>query len=241
MTLTKHGIISYERRGAVFRLLNMPETHSELHEAISFYDAKIEEWIARKQSTEHSSLGQASVRYQVLKQAHGKCQLCGIPAALRPIDIDHIVPRSKADKHGRVIKDGKLIDVNAPDNLQALCFVCNRSKRNADQTDFRRKRKLVRDLVPEMIEKEGRRPRIRNLMGQHLKQALAEKLIEEHSEFIAASTKHERASELADLIEVALAIAKEYGYSKGQILALMEKKRATHGAFERGYFYEDDQ
>ncbi len=65
-----------------------------------------------------------SLRFQVLKASGGLCQLCGISAKERPIDVDHIIPRSR---------DGK----TELANLQALCSKCNRSKRNQDDTDFR--------------------------------------------------------------------------------------------------------
>jgi ATP adenylyltransferase len=65
-----------------------------------------------------------SLRFLVLKAAGGRCQLCGILAKERPIDVDHTVPRSRGGKAELT-------------NLQALCSKCNRSKRNQDQTDFR--------------------------------------------------------------------------------------------------------
>jgi ATP adenylyltransferase len=65
-----------------------------------------------------------SLRFLVLKAAGGRCQLCGILAKERPIDVDHIIPRSRGGKTELA-------------NLQALCSKCNRSKRNQDETDFR--------------------------------------------------------------------------------------------------------
>jgi ATP adenylyltransferase len=65
-----------------------------------------------------------SFRYLVLKAAGGRCQLCGIAAKERPLDVDHIIPRSRGGKTELA-------------NLQALCSKCNRSKRNQDDTDFR--------------------------------------------------------------------------------------------------------
>jgi ATP adenylyltransferase len=50
--------------------------------------------------------------------------LCGISAKERPIDVDHIIPRSRGGK----------IELA---NLQVLCSKCNRSKRNQDDTDFK--------------------------------------------------------------------------------------------------------
>jgi len=65
-----------------------------------------------------------SLRYEVLKASGGRCALCGIPKDERPLDVDHIIPRSRGGK-------------NTIDNLQALCSKCNRAKRNLDSTDFR--------------------------------------------------------------------------------------------------------
>jgi ATP adenylyltransferase len=65
-----------------------------------------------------------SLRFLVLKAAGGRCQLCGISAKERPLDVDHIIPRSRGGK-------------TELSNLQALCSKCNRSKRNQDETDFR--------------------------------------------------------------------------------------------------------
>jgi diadenosine tetraphosphate (Ap4A) HIT family hydrolase/5-methylcytosine-specific restriction endonuclease McrA len=65
-----------------------------------------------------------SLRFLVLKAAGGRCQLCGISAKKRPLDVDHIIPRSRSGKTELA-------------NLQALCSKCNRSKRNQDETDFR--------------------------------------------------------------------------------------------------------
>jgi 5-methylcytosine-specific restriction endonuclease McrA len=54
-----------------------------------------------------------SLRFLVLKAAGGRCQLCGILAKERPIDVDHSVPRSRGGEE--------------LSNLQALCSKCNRS------------------------------------------------------------------------------------------------------------------
>lgn len=64
------------------------------------------------------------VRYEVLSAANGKCALCGKGKDEEPLEVDHIVPRSK----------GGTNDIS---NLQALCRTCNRGKSNRDDTDFR--------------------------------------------------------------------------------------------------------
>jgi hypothetical protein len=65
-----------------------------------------------------------SVRYEVLKRAGGRCELCEVSIEERAIEIDHILPR----KHG---------GSDDPSNLQALCFKCNANKGARDATDFR--------------------------------------------------------------------------------------------------------
>lgn len=64
------------------------------------------------------------LRYRVLKESGGRCALCGISKEDSPLDIDHIIPRSKGGK-------------TVYENLQVLCANCNRSKANKDETDFR--------------------------------------------------------------------------------------------------------
>ncbi|MHA2068802.1 MAG: HIT domain-containing protein [Candidatus Thorarchaeota archaeon] len=65
-----------------------------------------------------------SLRYRVLKEAGGRCALCGATHKERPLDVDHIKPRSKGGK-------------NVYENLQVLCSKCNRSKGNKDDTGFK--------------------------------------------------------------------------------------------------------
>jgi 5-methylcytosine-specific restriction endonuclease McrA len=55
------------------------------------------------------------LRYEVLKSAGFCCELCGVSADERAIEVDHIVPR----KHG---------GEDDLTNLQALCFKCNANK-----------------------------------------------------------------------------------------------------------------
>ncbi len=66
-----------------------------------------------------------SMRFKLLKEAGGRCALCGATKNEQPLDIDHIKPRSRKGK-------------NNEENLQVLCAKCNRSKGNKDETDFRK-------------------------------------------------------------------------------------------------------
>tara|TARA_E500000178_G_scaffold278728_1_gene278296 strand:+ start:841 stop:1824 length:984 start_codon:yes stop_codon:yes gene_type:complete len=102
----------------------------EKQELIKFCDELIEEYLAKRKQTlyDHRRISSdyvpGSLRYQVLSQAKGRCELCGISKDEKALDVDHIVPKSK----------GGADDIT---NLQALCYTCNRQKRNTDDTDFR--------------------------------------------------------------------------------------------------------
>ena len=65
-----------------------------------------------------------TIKYEILKRARFCCELCGISAYKKALEVDHIIPRS----HGG--SDDK-------SNLQALCYSCNAMKRDRDDTDFR--------------------------------------------------------------------------------------------------------
>lgn len=64
------------------------------------------------------------LRYRVLAASDRRCALCGATEKERPLDIDHIVPRSRGG-------------TNEEANLQVLCSKCNRAKGNRDARDFR--------------------------------------------------------------------------------------------------------
>ena len=61
----------------------------------------------------------------------------------RPLDVDHIKPRSKGGKTVR-------------ENLQVLCSKCNRSKGNKDDTDFREVRPTDYDPQCQFCSEETR-------------------------------------------------------------------------------------
>lgn len=65
-----------------------------------------------------------TLKYEVLKRARFRCELCGISADEKALEPDHIVPRN----HG---------GTDDLTNLQALCYSCNAMKRDRDTTDFR--------------------------------------------------------------------------------------------------------
>lgn len=223
ITLTKHNIVTYDRKSRSFYLnFDLSDT-SLIEKTKAICEAKIREWIKKHTARTGIPGVEASKRYRVLKAARGKCELCGISSKIAPIDVDHIIPRSQADKRGYVMKDGMWMHVDDERNLQALCFRCNRAKRDLDTTDFRLPQKrLVRERVPEYILNSGQPPITKQLREEQLMLQLLEQLIEEHAELLA----NPDIEGITDMIEVLLSLAKILGYTEDETQGFLHKKRA---------------
>ena len=102
----------------------------QVAELLGLCEAKIAEYEAKRQGAqwEHRRRGRrpvsGTIRYEVLKRAKGRCELCGISNEEKNLEVDHITPKSLGGKD----------DIA---NYQALCFTCNAQKNNKDDTDFR--------------------------------------------------------------------------------------------------------
>ena len=92
--------------------------------------------------------------------------------------------------------------------------------------------KLVRDRIPEIIRNGGEKPNVRILDKQEYLTELERKLDEETAEFHS----ERNLEELADILEVVYALTKAIGYSKDELLALCDQKRAIRGGFEKRIF-----
>lgn len=92
--------------------------------------------------------------------------------------------------------------------------------------------KLIRDRIPELIQKCGETPIIRVLEAEEYRRELERKLDEEVAEF-----HHDgNAEELADILEVVYALAADIGVSREGLLQTYEKKHAARGGFDRRFF-----
>ena len=128
--LSNHGVV--ERNEESYRLAIDPSSLSseERDELIRLCDEAIDTYLQKRGTAAYDHRRAAlrylsgSLRYEVLKRAGFRCELCGVPADERAIEVDHILPR----KHG-----GK----DDATNLQALCFKCNANKGARDDEDFR--------------------------------------------------------------------------------------------------------
>ena len=92
--------------------------------------------------------------------------------------------------------------------------------------------KLVRDKIPEIIEKSGKKPHIEILSDEDCEIFLERKLDEEVKEYHESKD----AEELADVLEVLIALAKSKGLSFEDLIALQRDKAEKKGAFTKKIF-----
>jgi diadenosine tetraphosphate (Ap4A) HIT family hydrolase/5-methylcytosine-specific restriction endonuclease McrA len=139
--LANRGIVN--RDGTTYELPGYENLSAEQVEQLKdACNRKLAEYVAKRGDAiwEHrrgtSGYVSGTLRYEVLKRAKFRCELCGVPADERALEVDHITPRSK----------GGSDDLS---NLQALCYSCNAMKRDRDDTDFRAVREAYEHREPE--------------------------------------------------------------------------------------------
>ncbi len=89
--------------------------------------------------------------------------------------------------------------------------------------------KLVRDKIPEIIEKSGNSCTVETLTDEKYIAMLDAKLNEELAEY----QESKALEELADLLEVMGAVVKARGYTWNELTTLQKKKREERGGFEK--------
>lgn len=97
--------------------------------------------------------------------------------------------------------------------------------------------KLVRDRIPEIIESKGDSCKIRVLNDEEFVAALNAKLNEEVAEYQESHSMEE----LADILEVVMAIAMASGHDWQEVLYMRQKKAEERGGFYKKIFLEETQ
>ena len=121
-----------QKEGQMFELIDFDGlTHEQVAELTRLCQEKLDEFKQNRGSAiwQHRKLSDGyisgTIRYEILKRAKFRCELCGISAEIKALEVDHIIPRNKAGS-------------DDPSNLQSLCYSCNSMKRDRDDTDFRK-------------------------------------------------------------------------------------------------------
>jgi ATP adenylyltransferase len=127
--LRNNGIV--EKNNSKYSLLGFDDlTKNDIAELIAICDQKLADFIEKRgdkiflHRSKNRKPVPGSIRYEVLKRAKGRCELCGVSNEEKALEVDHIVPKNKGGK-------------DYIDNYQALCYSCNSNKRDLDDTDFR--------------------------------------------------------------------------------------------------------
>lgn len=127
--LRTHAIVSKDSRD--YKLNGFEELDSDqITELINICNDKLQSYIDKRgiKIWQHRSKSRSpisgSIKYQVLKRAHFRCELCGCMDSERALEVDHIVPKNIGGE-------------DSINNYQALCYSCNAMKRDHDSTDFR--------------------------------------------------------------------------------------------------------
>lgn len=137
--LTNNGITVAKKTGRSitgYELLDASDLSVEERDTlIEACETAIETFIEKRGDRIWSHRSTASgyisgtLRYEILKRAKFRCELCGVSAEEKALEVDHILPRNQGGSDDEV-------------NLQALCYSCNAMKRDRDDTDFRGIRRL---------------------------------------------------------------------------------------------------
>lgn len=103
--------------------------------------------------------------------------------------------------------------------------------------------KLVRDAIPEVIEKTGKEFSTRILEEDEYEAEVKKKLSEELEEYKDAATNEEAIEELADILELLRAAVKIHGSSFEELEGVHQAKAEKRSGFEKRIFLievEDD-
>lgn len=87
--------------------------------------------------------------------------------------------------------------------------------------------KLVRDKIPDIIRQSGEIPHTHILSDEEYAVLLERKLDEEVGEYHAGKN----AEELADILEVAFALADQIGCSRQKLMEIYQQKHNARGGF----------
>jgi ATP adenylyltransferase len=137
--LTRHQLV--RRDGTGYRMIpDLQElTSDERNELLRLCEEAVANYSVRRgrKLYDHRRMAVGDIsgtaRYEVLRRAGFRCDLCGISSAEeRALEVDHIVPR----------RHGGTDDVS---NLQALCYKCNANKGARDDSDLRAVRTSMGD------------------------------------------------------------------------------------------------
>lgn len=140
--LQKNGVVSRDRKTRSYSLFGFTSfSGDQTATLMELCEKKLNGFLDRRGNAifnhrrKSSGVISGTLKFEVLKRAKFRCELCGISAEIKALEVDHIIPRNRGGED----------DIS---NLQALCFSCNSMKRDSDDTDFRGNNSLYANREP---------------------------------------------------------------------------------------------
>ncbi|ENZ03534.1 nucleoside triphosphate pyrophosphohydrolase [Clostridium thermobutyricum] len=95
--------------------------------------------------------------------------------------------------------------------------------------------KLVRDLIPEIIQADNKKCKTKIVEGKEKEIYLENKLQEEVNEYF----QDKNLEELADVMEVLFGLADSLGYTEKDLIEKRNEKLKLRGGFKKGIILEE--
>ncbi|HHE76620.1 MAG TPA: phosphoribosyl-ATP pyrophosphohydrolase [Candidatus Parcubacteria bacterium] len=103
--------------------------------------------------------------------------------------------------------------------------------------------KLIRDKIPEIIERNGGKHKIRILNDEEYKKELLKKIVEEAREVLETSgDKKELTKEIGDVLEIINYLVRVFDLDREKIETTRQARKESRGGFDKKLFleYTDD-
>lgn len=163
--------------------------------------------------------------------------------------IEYVLKKGMTDKHNsaqaiwQVGKgDGVFLDIlNEDGSIKDWDFFAQWVSGNGQMLNRKQNvhNKLVRDRIPEIILKSGKRYSIRILDSEEYLAELRKKALEELDEYMHSKSQDERIAELADVLEVIYALAEYHGVTIEEIEEIRKNKAEANGSFKQRVYLMD--
>jgi predicted house-cleaning noncanonical NTP pyrophosphatase (MazG superfamily) len=99
--------------------------------------------------------------------------------------------------------------------------------------------KLIRDRIPEIIEKDGGKAKIRILNDKEYHEELLKKIVEEAKEVLETKGEREELTkELGDVLEILDYLIKVFNLDREEIEKVRQERKESRGGFDEKIFLE---
>jgi predicted house-cleaning noncanonical NTP pyrophosphatase (MazG superfamily) len=160
---------------------------------------------------------------------------------VEPTDAELIRNRPFAEALGKLAASKRFVVELAGGILSHAYYVLRREGAQVEcvdlvglDEDVVEYNKIVRDRIPEIIERRGERAETIQLRDEALRTALRRKLVEEAFEALDAKSDEDLVSELADIKEVVAALRRALGVTNVQLESERKEKKRRRGGFAKG-------